>query len=142
MCINPTRDTLLVSHGKKSWQSLYVQVQLFPGKIKFFWQIQVFWGWVKVSPAQNVVNSALTYIRPQSDDKQGINKLQPKNISQIASKFFTITQHFFTDHLNHKTVNKTTCWTPSGNPCQLTTTLVEKLSSCCDYFLMLSGFPD
>ena len=26
---------------------------------------------------------------------------------------------FFTDHLNHKTVNKTTCRTTTVNPCQL-----------------------
>ena len=26
---------------------------------------------------------------------------------------------FFTDHLKHKTVNKTTCRAPSANPCHL-----------------------
>ena len=29
------------------------------------------------------------------------------------------TQRFFTDHLNHKAANKTTCRTPSANLCQL-----------------------
>ena len=37
---------------------------------------------------------------------------------------------FFTDHLNHKIVNKTM------------DTSVEKLSNCCDCILRLSGFPD
>ena len=40
-----------------------------------------------------------------------------KNISQIPCKIFT-TQCFCTDRLKHKTVNKTTCRTPSGNPRQ------------------------
>ena len=39
-------------------------------------------------------------------------------MSQIASKTLT-TQYFYTDHLNHKTVNKATCITPSANPRQL-----------------------
>ena len=34
---------------------------------------------------------------------------------QIASKTFA-TQWFFTDPLNHKTVNKTICRAPSANP--------------------------
>ena len=41
-----------------------------------------------------------------------------KNICQVASNTFA-TQCFFTDHLNHKIVNKTTCRTPSANPRQL-----------------------
>ena len=50
-----------------------------------------------------------------------------KNISHIASKTFA---------------NKATCRTPSGNPRYLWAhyPLVEKLSTCCDYFLRLSGF--
>ena len=40
------------------------------------------------------------------------------NFSQIASKTFA-TQCFLTDHLNHKTVSKTTFRTPSGNLQQL-----------------------
>ena len=39
-------------------------------------------------------------------------------ISKIDSKIFT-TQCFFIDHLNHKTVNKTTSRTPSANPRRL-----------------------
>ena len=38
--------------------------------------------------------------------------------NQIASKTFA-TQCFFTDYLNHETVNKTTCRTLSANPRQL-----------------------
>ena len=38
--------------------------------------------------------------------------------NQIASKTFA-TQFFFTDYLNHETVNKTTCRTLSANPHQL-----------------------
>ena len=38
--------------------------------------------------------------------------------NQIASKTFA-TQCFFTDYLNHETVNKTTCRTLSANPHQL-----------------------
>ena len=38
-------------------------------------------------------------------------------ISQIASKAFA-TECFFTDHMNHRTINKTTCRTPSANPRQ------------------------
>ena len=30
-----------------------------------------------------------------------------------------LTTLFFTDHLKQKIVNKTTCGTPSANPCQL-----------------------
>ena len=41
-------------------------------------------------------------------------------MSQIASKIFA-TQCLFSEHLNHKTVNKATCRTPSANPCQLWT---------------------
>ena len=41
-----------------------------------------------------------------------------KNVSQIASETFA-RQCFFTDHLNHKIVNKTTCRKPSANPHQL-----------------------
>ena len=47
-------------------------------------------------------------------------------------KTFT-TQCFFTDHLNHKTVNKKTVKKTTIG------TLVEKLSNCCNYFL---GFKD
>ena len=38
-----------------------------------------------------------------------------ENFSQIHCKIFAV-QCFFTDHLKHKTVNKTTCRTPSANP--------------------------
>ena len=41
-----------------------------------------------------------------------------KNASQIPCKIFA-TQCFFTGYLKHKTVNKTTCRTPSANPPQL-----------------------
>ena len=41
-----------------------------------------------------------------------------KNLSQIPYKIFA-TQCSFTDHLKHKTVNKTTRKTPSENPRQL-----------------------
>ena len=41
-------------------------------------------------------------------------------ISQTASKTFA-TQCFYTDHLKHKTANKTSCRTPSENPHQLCT---------------------
>ena len=41
-----------------------------------------------------------------------------KNVSQIASETFA-RQCFFTDHLNHKIVNKTTCRKPPANPHQL-----------------------
>ena len=41
-----------------------------------------------------------------------------KNVFQIASKTFA-TQCFFTDHLNHKIMNKKTCRTPLANPRQL-----------------------
>ena len=64
-----------------------------------------------------------------------------KNISQISFKIF-VTQYFFTDHLKHKTVNQTTRRTPSANPHQLCTKLVEELSNCYVYFLRLSVFPD
>ena len=39
-------------------------------------------------------------------------------MSQIPYKIFA-TQWFFTDHLKLKTVNKTTCRTPSASPPQL-----------------------
>ena len=58
-----------------------------------------------------------------------------KTFSQIHCEIFG-TQCFFTNHLRHKSVNKTTCSTPSANPRQI------KLSNCYDYFLRLSGFPD
>ena len=35
----------------------------------------------------------------------------------------------FIDHLNHKTINNTTYRMP------IMSTLIEKLSNCCDYFL-------
>ena len=57
-----------------------------------------------------------------------------KNISQIA------TQCLFTDHLNHKTVNKATYRMPQSSTAM--GILVEKLSNCCNYFLRLLGFPD
>ena len=41
-------------------------------------------------------------------------------MSQIASKTFA-KQCFFTDHLNHKTVNKRACKMSSANPRQLWT---------------------
>ena len=49
-----------------------------------------------------------------------------KNVSKIPCKIFD-TQCFFTDHLEHKTVNKTTCRTPLANPRQFICTLVEEL---------------
>ena len=64
-----------------------------------------------------------------------------KNLPQVFCKTFA-TQCFLTDHLKHKTVNKTTCRMPLANPHQLMYTLVEELSKCYDYFLRLSGFPD
>ena len=39
-------------------------------------------------------------------------------MSQIASKNFA-TRCLFTDHFNHKSLNKTACRTPSVNPRQL-----------------------
>ena len=36
----------------------------------------------------------------------------------MSLKFFGI-KRFFTDHLRHKTVNKTTCRGPAANPWQL-----------------------
>ena len=56
ICINLTRDLLLVSRGKKDWQSLYMEGQSFhliwnwQNYTQVFLQIHVFWGWVKVSP--------------------------------------------------------------------------------------------
>ena len=47
-----------------------------------------------------------------------------ENISEIAGKSLAV-QCFFTDHFNHKSVNKTTCRMPSVNPRQLWA--VEKL---------------
>ena len=41
-----------------------------------------------------------------------------KNLSQVPGKIFT-TKSFFTNHLKHKTVNKSTCRMPSVNPRQL-----------------------
>ena len=41
-----------------------------------------------------------------------------KNVCQIPNKTFA-PQCFFTEHLDQKTVNKTTCRTPSANPRQL-----------------------
>ena len=41
-----------------------------------------------------------------------------KNVSQVVSKNFA-TQCFFSDHLKHEIVNKTTCRVPSRNPRQL-----------------------
>ena len=38
-------------------------------------------------------------------------------LSRNPCKIFSI-QCFFTDHLKHSTVNKTTCRTPSGDPCR------------------------
>ena len=48
---------------------------------------------------------------------------------------------FFTDHLNHKTVNKATLEALSKSTTTMGT-LVEKLGNCWDYFLRLSGFPN
>ena len=63
-----------------------------------------------------------------------------KNLSQIPCKIFT-PQCFLTNHLKHKTVNKTTCRTPSANPRQLRA-LVEELSNCYENFSRFSGSPD
>ena len=41
-----------------------------------------------------------------------------KNLSQIPCKIFA-TQCFFTDHLKHKLVDKTTCRVPSAHRHQL-----------------------
>ena len=61
-----------------------------------------------------------------------------KNICQIAGKIFA-TQCFFTDRLNHKIVNKTTCRTPSANPCQLQTHQLESFGTVA---IILQGFQD
>ena len=63
-----------------------------------------------------------------------------KNISQIARKTFA-TRYLFTEHLNHKTVNKTIC-RPLSKSSPTIGTLVEKLSNCCDNFFRFSEFPD
>ena len=47
-----------------------------------------------------------------------ISHLFAKNISQISSKIFA-SQCFLSDHLNKKTVNKTTCRMPSANSREL-----------------------
>ena len=60
-----------------------------------------------------------------------------KNISQVASKT-SATQCFFTDHLNLKIVNKTTCRTPSKNPRQLWT----QLKSFRTVAIVFRGFQD
>ena len=39
-----------------------------------------------------------------------------ENVAQIPCKIFGI-KCSFTDHLRYKTANKTTCRTPSVNPC-------------------------
>ena len=49
---------------------------------------------------------------------------------------------FFTDHLNHKVVNKTTCRTPSANPFQLWAHYLKSVRSVAIIFLRLSEFPD
>ena len=59
-----------------------------------------------------------------------------KNISKIET---FATQLFFTDHLNRKTVNKTTCRTPSANPCQL---WVHLLKSVRTVAIIFWGFQD
>ena len=61
-----------------------------------------------------------------------------KNISQIASKTFA-TQFIFTDHLNHKTVNNTTCRTPSANPRQL---WAHQLKNFRTVAIIFRGFQD
>ena len=77
-------------------------------------------------------------------------KGQKKDESELVTKLVGIivtikifaTQCFFTDHLKHKTVNKTTCRTPSASPRETMCTLVEELSNCYKNFSRLSGFPD
>ena len=59
-------------------------------------------------------------------------------MSQIASKTFA-TQCFFTDHFNHKTVNKTTYRTLSANPCKL---WARKLKSFRTVGIIFLGFQD
>ena len=49
------------------------------------------------------------------------------------------TQCFFTNHLKHKTVNKTTGKSIFSISSPAISTLVEELSNCYDYFLRLSG---
>ena len=49
---------------------------------------------------------------------------------------------FFTDHLNHKVVNKTTCRTPLANPFQLWAHYLKSVRSVAIIFLRLSEFPD
>ena len=48
-------------------------------------------------------------------------------------------QCFSTDHLKHKTLNKTTCRTPSANPCHL---CVHQLKSFPTAILIFPGFQD
>ena len=61
----------------------------------------------------------------ERDESELVTKLEGiivsyKNISKIPCKVFA-TQCFFTDHLKHKFLNKTTCRPPSANPRQLCT---------------------
>ena len=77
-------------------------------------------------------DSCFWFVRKNKEDKSEfvtksvgiiVRLFSSKNFSQIPSKTFA-TQCFFTDHLNHKTVNKTTCRTSPANPCQLWTGVI------------------
>ena len=61
-----------------------------------------------------------------------------KHFSTASKGFATFC--FFTDHLNHKIMNKTTCRTTTANPSQLWTHL--KSFRTVDYFSRFSGLPD
>ena len=73
------------------------------------------------------LDSSFWFLRKEKKDKNRfvtkfvgiiVKLFSCKNVSQIASETFA-RQCFFTDHLNHKIVNKTTCRKPSANPHQL-----------------------
>ena len=63
-----------------------------------------------------------------------------KNFSQITCKNFA-KQCFFTDHLKHKTVNRTTCRMHSANLRQLRAHWLKSFPAANDYFSRLAGFP-
>ena len=58
----------------------------------------------------------------------------------MDSKTFA-TQYFFTDQLNHKTVNKAVCRTPSENPRQLWPYLLKSYRTVAIVLVRLSLFP-
>ena len=61
---------------------------------------------------------------------------------KISLKELVKSQVFFTDHLKHKTMNKTTCRMPSADLRIVICRSVRYLCYCSNYFFRLAEFTD